>query len=654
MCRSLVLVLLVILMAVPAAAQRPRPLGWAMDAVRDGDWEAAARIAQRDGDVAADIVEWHRLRSGRGTYGDVVAFLDRRPDWPGERYLRRQSENVVASRDPEQILTFFAEEPPQTAAGVLAYARALTLAGEVGEAEANVVIAWRTMSMDLATQRLFLRRHRTLIAPHHIARLDRMLWNRDADQAQRMFTLVSDGYVALAQARIALQERAGNVDALIRKVPKTLADHPGLARDRMEWRMRKGRSADAMALMLARSTSAEDLGDPEAWATRRRQLARSEMREGDPKRAYELASKHFLTDGRHYADLEWLSGYLALRYLDDPASALTHFENFDGAVVTPVSKGRAGYWRGRALEALGRVAEADMAYAAGGQHQTAFYGLLAAERANLGADPELSGREPTTDWRGSDLSQRDLFQAGMLLQASGELTLAERFWTHLAESLSEDDAALLGQAALDIGHPHLAVMIGKRLAQRPIVLPGPYFPLHPVAEMNLPMVPEMVLAIARRESEFDPVVSSGVGARGLMQIMPQTGKEVARQLGRIRDHTTERLMTDPTYNAELGAAYLATLAKRFDGNVIMVAAGYNAGPSRPIRWMKANGDPRKAGSEFDVIDWIEHIPFDETRNYVMRVAESLPVYRARLGRDPHPVPFSAELTGSTLGPTFTQ
>jgi soluble lytic murein transglycosylase len=271
--------------------------------------------------------------------------------------------------------------------------------------------------------------------------------------------------------------------------------------------------------------------------------------------------------------------------------------------------------------------------------------LLAAERAGLAFDFDLVADDPLPDWRGSDMAKSPLFEAGLLLQASGELDVAERFWTHYAESLNLYQAGQLGRAAIDVNQPHLAVMIGKRLAQRAIVLPEPYYALHPIAYRNLPMAPEMVLAIARRESEFDPKVQSGVGARGLMQIMPETAKEVAAGLGRSDEHTTFRLISDPEYNADLGAAFLSTLAGRFDGNVVMMSAAYNAGPSRPIRWAEMYGDPR---GQMDVVDWIEHIPFRETRNYVMRVTESLPVYRARLGKTPLPIGFTEELKGSTL------
>ncbi|HBB84508.1 MAG TPA: tail length tape measure protein, partial [Sulfitobacter sp.] len=187
------------------------------------------------------------------------------------------------------------------------------------------------------------------------------------------------------------------------------------------------------------------------------------------------------------------------------------------------------------------------------------------------------------------LARAPLFEAGLLLQASGELSTAERFWTHLAEQLVPEDLALLGQAAIDVGQPHIAVMIGKRAAQRGLEVPAPYYALHSLVEKDLPMATEMTLAIARRESEFDPNVQSGVGARGLMQIMPATAKDVARDLGISSQHTTDRLIADPDYNARLGATYLSQMAGLFDGNVSMMSAAYNAGPSRPRRWMSTYG-----------------------------------------------------------------
>ncbi len=637
---------------VAAWAERPRPLGWAIEALRNGNWDVAATLAARDGEVAADIIEWQRLRAGRGSYDAITAFLERRPDWPGEAFLRRESEPAVAAAGSDAVLAFFADQVPQTPLGALEYGTARIAAGNVEDGQATIVSAWRTMPMPGTLQALYLSAHADLIAPHHAARIDAMLWTGNRESARRMLDLVGEDQAALARARLALQARSDTVDALITALPAALQTDAGLAHDRFEWRVRKGRWADAKALLRERSTSADKLGRPDAWANRRRALARDEMRDGDAALSYQMAARHHLSEGSAYADLEWLAGFIALRKLDDPQTALGHFQNHRNAIRSPISRGRAGYWIGRAHEAMGNDSAAE-AYADGANYQTSFYGLLSAERGGLPVDPDLDGSETFPDWRNADIARRDLFEAGLLLQASGELDLAERFWTHLAEDLDRTEAGQLGQAAMDAEQPHLSVMIGKRVARRGITLHAPYYPLHPLAKAELPMAAEMNLAIARRESEFDPKVQSGVGARGLMQIMPATAREVAASLDLSAEHTTDRLTADPVYNAELGATFLSQLAGRFDGNVVMMSAAYNAGPSRPLRWMDLYGDPRTKDADA-MIDWIEHIPFRETRNYVMRVTESLPIYRARLGRDALPIPFTEELRGSTLLPFAPQ
>lgn len=652
MSRLLTLVICVwSLLALPAFADADR-LSKAMEQMRKGDWTAALSAAGRDRTLANDIIEWHRLRAGRGTTNQVTDFLQRRPDWPGLAYLRRKSEAVMAASSPARILDFYKAQTPQTAEGVLSRANALIERGARGDGQAELVLAWRTMPMGNAIRKLYLRDHKKLLVPHHAARLDRMLWDKHMDSARQMLELVSDDRRALAEARIALINRTAGVDARIEAVPEALRDAPGLAHDRFVWRARKGRDADAIALMLERSTSAQSLGEPSKWAARRSGLARTTMRAGDPALAYRIASTHFLTEGSRYADLEWLSGFLALRKLKDPATALRHFQNFDKAILSPISKGRAGYWIGRAHEAMGNAAAAKTAYTDGARYQTSFYGLLAAERAGLPFDPDLAVPPVLASWRDAPFMESSVLRAGLMLLAAGELTLAERFLTHLVETLEPAEAAQLGRMAVELNRPHLAVMIAKRAAQRALVLHDAYYPLHPVAKLPLPMAPEMTLAIARRESEFDPTVVSGVGARGLMQVMPATARAVAKDLGILAGHDTKRLLSDWEYNAKLGANYLAFLAGELQGNVVMISAGYNAGPGRPVQWMERFGDPRstRARNEDAMVDWIEHIPFNETRNYVMRVTESLPVYRARTGQTPLPQPFSQELTGSTLLP----
>ncbi len=649
MTRVLALLTAVILASFgPAQADSVGDLRAGMYEMRKGDWNAALQEAGPRGSVSRDIIVWHWLREGFGSSGDVLVFLNRRPDWPGLAWLRRESEPAFTGADPDRVLKFYAGTAPQTAEGALNFAVALKAKGRQGDAQADIVTAWRTMPMGSGLQKDYIENFETLLKPHHAARLDRMLWDGHLISAGQMLPLVNDDQRKLAEARIALQKRAPGVDAKVGAVPDSVAGSAGLAFDRFVWRDKKELDDSAIDLMLARSSSPDALGEPDKWAEGRRRLARLEMRNGDMSRAYKIASSHHMTPdmGYAYADLEWLSGFLALRRLNDPATAVRHFQNFSGAVQSPISKGRGGYWLGRAYAAQGDAEKAYEAYAMGADHQTSFYGLLAAERIGRPFDSDLANPRRAPHWKQAEFADSSVLEAGLLLLRAGEANLSERFLTHLVEGLDPVQASQLGDLVIELNEPHLAVMIAKRAATTGVVLPAAYYPVHPVADLGLPMAKEMTLAIARRESEFDPVVISGAGARGLMQVMPATAKVVARNMGILSSHQTGKLTSDWRYNAKLGANYLSELAAEFNGNVVMMAAGYNAGPGRPISWMKRNGDPRRG--EADIVDWIEFIPFSETRNYVMRVAESLPVYRARLGQQALPVPFSEELIGSTL------
>lgn len=649
MTRVLALLIAVILGSIgQARADAVGDLRAGMNEMRKGDWNAALSVSGKRGSVSRDIIVWHWLRQGFGSSGDVLVFLDRRPDWPGLAWLRHKSEPAFTGADPDRVLKFYADSPPQTAEGALNHAVALKAKGRPGDAEADIVAAWRTMPMGNGLQKDYVENFGKLLKPHHAARLDRMLWDGHLVSAAQMLPLVSADQRKLAEARIALQKRQPGVDNKVAAVPKSLAESPGLAFDRFVWRDKKELDDSAIDLMLARSTGPDALGEPDKWGEGRRRLARLEMRNGDVSRAYKIAANHHMTPemGYAYADLEWLAGFLALRKLNDPATAVRHFQNFSGAVKSPISKGRGGYWLGRAYAAQGDADKAYDAYAMGADYQTSFYGLLAAERIGRPFDSELANPRRAPHWKQAGFANSGVLEAGLLLLRAGENNLSEQFLTHLVEELDPVEATQLGDLVIELKEPHLAVMIAKRAAKTGIVLPAAYYPVHPVADMGLPMAKEMTLAIARRESEFDPVVVSGAGARGLMQVMPATAQLVAKELGILGGHKTSNLTSDWQYNAKLGANYLSGLAADFNGNVVMMAAGYNAGPRRPISWMERYGDPR--AGEIDVVDWIETIPFSETRNYVMRVTESLPVYRARLGQPALPIPFSQELIGSTL------
>jgi soluble lytic murein transglycosylase len=604
------------------------------------DWAAAAAAAE--GQVSDDIVEWLRLRSGEGLLGEYESFLQRRPDWPGLRLLREKGEAAVArSTSAERVLAWFNGGQPETVEGAFALIRAYTALGQTDAARAEAVRAWVALSFTAEQETALLEAYPKALAQVNETRLDRLLWDGDATEAQRMLPRVDADWRKLAEARIALREDEPGVDGKLKAVPAALAANPGLAYERFIWRMRKDRYEEAATLIVDSSGSAETLGRPEDWAERRALLARRLLRDGDPRMAYRVAASHHLAGGSDYADLEFIAGFVALRHLGDAQAGLDHFRKLSAAVSTPISLARGAYWEGRALDEMGQADAARAAFARAAQHHTAYYGLLAAERQGIPLDPEVLGRQRYPDWQTASFADSSVLQAAILLQQAGDRALAKRFLLHLAEGLNAQELGQLGEMALSFDEPHLAVLIGKQAAERGIILPRVYYPVTDLVPDGLAVSRALALSIARRESEFDPGVISPAGARGLMQVMPETARMMATRLGKSFDRA--RLTSDPAYNAALGSEYLKQLLEEFGPSIALIASGYNAGPGRPRAWVEQFGDPRR--TDVDVVDWVEMIPFSETRTYVMRVAESVVIYRAKLKGEAGPVDITGELKG---------
>jgi soluble lytic murein transglycosylase len=624
----------------PVPASEVAGLRTALAAAGAEDWAAATAAAE--GQLSDDIVEWLRLRSGEGLLGEYEAFLQRRPDWPGLALLREKGEAAVArSTSAERVLAWFSGGQPETVEGSFALIRAYTALGQTDAARAEAVRAWIALSFTAEQETALLQAYPKALAQVNEARLDRLLWDGDVVEAQRMLPRVAAGWRKLAEARIALREDAPGVDGKLKAVPAVLSGNPGLAYERFIWRMRKDRYEEAATLIVDSSSSADTLGRPEAWAERRALLARRLLRDGDPRMAYRVAASHHLAGGSDYADLEFIAGFVTLRHLGDAQAGLDHFRRLSAAVSTPISLARGAYWEGRALDALGQTDAARAAFARAAQYPTAYYGLLAAERLGVPLDPGVLGRQRYPDWQAASFADSSVLQAAILLQQAGERPLAKRFLLHLAEGLNAQELGQLGDLVLSLDEPHFAVLIGKQAAERGIILPRVSYPVTDLVPDGLAVSRALALSVARRESEFDPGVISPAGARGLMQVMPETARMMATKLGKTFDRA--RLTSDPAYNAALGSEYLAQLLDEFGPSIALIASGYNAGPGRPRAWVEQFGDPRR--DDVDVVDWVEMIPFTETRTYVMRVAESVVIYRAKLKGEAGPVDITGELKG---------
>lgn len=629
------------LQTLPAGADTTQAMRTALELAAGKDWNGALAVAPSG--VGRDVIEWQRLRAGDGRLGEYEEFLQRRPDWPGLPLMREKGEEAVArSDDPARVIAWFEAGPPDTGAGALAYVRALIAAGRVADAETEAMRAWSTLPFAPDQEEALIALMPEAVGFVHELRLTTLLWEGRTREAERLMKRVPDDLQALARARLALQTEGKGVTGLIEAVPKARASDPGLAYDRFIWRMKRDLYDEAAELILDRSESAETLGRPEAWAERRAILARYLMRNGRAKEAYRIAANHHIAvdnGASAYADLEFLAGFIALRRLSDPTTALTHFQHLLAGVSTPISLARAHYWIGRAQEAAGQDGTAS--YRAAAAHQTAFYGLLAAERLGLTLDAGLLSRPATPDWQSAGFTQSSVLAAAQLLFKAGDDTLGKRFLLHLGEGLDDTGIAQLADMTVAWGEPHLAVLVSKQAAERGLILPHAYYPVPDFVPDGLKVSRALALSIARRESEFDPTARSSADARGLMQVLPGTAKLMAGKLGKSFD--ASKLISDPAYNVTMGSAYLAEMAEEFGPSIALIASGYNAGPGRPRRWIGEFGDPRR--SDVDVIDWIETIPFAETRTYVMRVAEGVVIYRAKLKGAVGPVRITDELKG---------
>ncbi|MDB5660804.1 MAG: lytic transglycosylase [Cypionkella sp.] len=633
-----------LLASTMARADQGAEFSAALKAAQRNDWPVALTAAQGAGAVRGDVILWQWLRDGQGRLGDYEGFLARRPDWPGLALLREKGEAAAArSTDPARVVAYFGKHAPKTGAGAVALVRALLALGRSSDAEATAFQAWVDLKFDVAEETAMLDLAGPALEVAHEVRLDRILWEGGRkSEAERMIPRVSQNWQALARARLALRADSPLAVALVDAVPKDVLGDPGLAYDRYNYRMRADRYDDAATLIVERSKTAAGLGDPQAWAKRRADLARVLLRQGEPKLALRVAANHHLTKGTEYVDLEFLAGFIALRKLDDPEAAIKHFKHLKEAVATPISVARAEYWMGRALAAKGDKAGAAAAYARAARYQTAYYGMLASEKIGLPLDPALVNvGEPTPGWRTSGFAGSSVLAAGMALVEAGDRTTAKRFFLQVAEGLDAKGLEQLADLALRMDEPHIALLVAKQAAERGVILPRAYYPMPAMVPDGLAVSRALALSISRRESEFDPAAQSKAGARGLMQVMPATAEHVAKGLGETS--SAGRLISDPPFNVRMGSIYLSHMIEEFGPSVALVASGYNAGPGRPRKWITQFGDPRK--DSVDVVDWVEMIPFSETRTYVMRVAEGVVIYRAKLKGVAGPVRISAELTG---------
>ncbi len=607
-------------------------LGKVIELARKGKTTDATQTLATIGDsTARKLGEWVILRSdGNGAdFERYRVFINGNPSWPSQVVLRRRLEGSLwdQNRDDGLVLGWFDNETPISAKGKLVLARAFLNRGDRRAAEKLVRDAWRNDAMGSDLEESVLEKFGSLIQPgDHKARMDLLLYGDEESAAMRAAKRLGAGQVALAKARLAVNNKTSNAKAALDAVPSELRSDPGYIFSKVQQLRREEKHAEAAQLLGTAPKDPLRLYNYDEWWIERRLLARKLLDDGDNRAAYVVARDAALPAKDIYkTEQEFTAGWIALRYLNDPATASQHFARIGVGSSNPTAIARAGYWQGRAAEASGRSSEARAAYQSAATQSTSYYGQLA--RAKLGL-PQLALHDAPSSRRGAE--KFEIVRAVEILYALEEGGVAIPIFSDMGERADADVVAALGDLAARNQDARGQLIVGKAALNRGLPFDFHAYPVSgipPFKSIGPDVERSIVYAIARQESAFHPTVVSPAKAYGLMQVTAGAGKTVTKKYGVSFD--LGRLKTDPVYNATLGAAELGTLIEDYRGSYILTFAAYNAGRGSVKKWLARYGDPRDPA--VDAIDWVERIPFSETRNYVQRIMENVQVYRARFG-----------------------
>jgi len=629
------------LAAAPTVSTPPSDIEAVKQAIglaRSGKTAEASAVERGISDpLARKLVEWAILRSDDNDvdFARYSAFIAANPSWPSNVTFRRRAEALLwQERAPSAtVRAFFGNAKPLSPKGRFALARALLSDGDRAGAQVHVRAAWRgdSFSSEIETQALDL--FAGLITPaDEKIRMDRRLYaSDDVDAGLRAAKRLGGDQVAIAKARIAVSTKAGNAKTLLDAVPAAARHDAGYIFSSVQWLRRRDKIAEAGALMLTAPRDPAQLQDVDEWWVERRLVARKLLDIGDFKTAYAVARDAATPAKDNYrAEHQFTAGWIALRFLHDPALATQHFARVAEGNANPITIARAGYWLGRAAEVANRPQEARARYEAAARYTTAYYGQLA--RARLGhSEIALSAPPALSAERQQAVARLEVVRALEILYAVDEREIAAPFVADLADKSADQGAlATLAEIAQQHGDARAVLLIGKIALGRGFPFDHYAFPtggLPRYSAIGPEVEPAVVYSIARQESAFNPKTVSSAKALGLMQVTPDAGRYIAKKFGVSFDQ--QRLLHDMVYNMQMGAAELGDDIERYRGSYILAFAGYNAGAGRVKEWVERYGDPRDP--RVDPVDWVERIPFSETRNYVQRILENLQVYRVSFG-----------------------
>ncbi len=619
-----------------AAKQATSPAVHAIELALKGEFSDAGPLAQRSGDEAAvKLVELLYLRDhwDDAGYGRIMSFLAAAPKWPlAETLIKRAEQSLYKNRESaDRILSHFAKRKPVSVEGKLALARANLATGNKQAAQELIKNVWSDAVLDAAFEKSIISEFGALLsADDHKRRVWRMVYAQETNAAIRNSKRLGGDYQNAAKVAQGLLRGVAGADKQYGKLPSAMREQLGMKYALVRYLRKLERYSKARAIL---ANIPGDAGNTEAWWVERRIVARHSIgirHRDSAKAAYQIAKTHGAAKGADAVEGEFLAGWIALRSLKDPETALRHFSKLGEIAESRTEKARAQYWIGRSYGALGNKEKARGAFEAAAEYSTIYYGQLAREQIGLGKVPKVIDDGQPSPAAKASVDRDEVVRAlGLMVKANGKSSVNMFVWSLASRFSSVDEMNAVAAIVKQHGGTTMALRLAKAASTRNLDVDHWAYPTKALPSwkpMGKPVEASLVYGLSRQESEFDPQAGSKAGAQGLMQIMPGTAKLISKQY-RL-PYAPTKLLGDPAYKMKLGAAHLGDLIEDYNGSYVLTLIAYNAGPGRVSEWIAEYGDPRSA--KVDPVDWVESIPFQETRQYVQKVLQNTQVYRARL------------------------
>ncbi len=612
----------------------------AISEMQKSKWSSALKIAKKAKDKSIyNFIQWrHLLTSGnQASFYEYQVFLNKNSDYPRIGRIRYLAEHKLSTESvsPKKIIKWFGENDPLSGYGKMILGESHILIGDKNKGTKLIKEGWRTADLTKNELKYFRKKYKKYLnANDYIKRADYLAWNGDHWDLQRLIRYLPKDYELLYNARHLLMSKGYGVDQAIANVPQKFKNDAGLNYDRLKWRRKKGRVDSSVEILLKIRNDKEYLVRPDKWWKEREIISRALLYKKKYEISYKISSNHGMTEGPEYAAAEWMSGWIALSFLNDPLTAKNHFKNFYENVSYPISLSRGAYWLGRAYEKIGERDQSNNWYREATKYLTTYYGQLAFLKLNPNRKFELEKDMEIDPKYRIQFFNKELVKISYLLDELKKDKYTKHILRHLAnDNIAKGSEVLAAELATSINRYDFAIQVSKIASYQKRFHNKYNYPIISTPKyINKRKIPEsaLILSIIRQESEFDLEANSHAGAKGLMQLMPYTAKLVSKQAK--LPYSKSRLTTDPEYNINLGSHYIAGLILQYDGAYPFAVAAYNAGPNRVKYWKKINKDPQK--KQVDYVDWVELIKFRETRNYVQRVMENYNVYRYILEQRP--------------------